>query len=107
MATPSFVSLCVTFVPLWLMPSRQYPGDQLPVHVGQPHVPAAEPEGQPLVVDAEQVQHGRVQVVDLYPVADHLVAPLVGLAVHGAALDPAAGQPEGERELVVVAAVGP
>ena len=49
------------------------------VHVGQAHVAAAEAEGQPRVVDAEQVQHRGVQVVDLDLVLDRLVAVLVGL----------------------------
>ena len=62
--------------------------------------------GQPLVVDAEQVQHRRVQVVDLDLVLDGVVAVLVGRAVDRAALDAAAGQPDGEAERVVVAAVG-
>ena len=36
----------------------------LAVHVGQPEVPALEPVGQPRVIDAEQVQDRRLQVVD-------------------------------------------
>ena len=39
--------------------------DDLPVHVGQPVVAAAVAVGQPLVVDAQQVQDGGVQVVDV------------------------------------------
>ena len=41
--------------------------DDLAVDVGQPHVAAAEAVGQPLVVDAQEVQHRGVQVVDLAP----------------------------------------
>src|SRR4051812_34124049 len=76
--------------------SRQDRADDFAVDVGQAHVAATGAEGQPFVVDAEQVQHGRVQVVDLDLVAHGLVAPLVGLAVGDAALHAAAGQPDGE-----------
>ena len=75
------------------------------MHVGQPHVAAAEAERDALVVEAQQVQHRGVQVVDLELVLDDLVAVLVGLAVDRAAFDAAAGQPEREAERVVVAAV--
>ena len=74
--------------------SGQDPGDDLAVHVGQPHVAAAEAVGQPLVVDAQQMQHRGVQVVDLDLVFDGVVAVVVGGAVDGAALDAAAGQPD-------------
>ena len=64
------------------------------VDVGQPHVAAAEAIGQPLVVDAQEVQHRGVQVVDLDLVLDGVVAVVVGGAVDRAALDAAAGQPD-------------
>ena len=47
------------------LPLRQDLLHHVPVHVGQAEVAALELEGQPLVVDAEQVQHRRVQVVDV------------------------------------------
>ena len=62
-------------------PLCQYPLHHFAMHVGQPHVAAAEAVGQPLVVDAEQVQHRGVQVVDLDLVLDGVVAVLVGRAV--------------------------
>src|SRR5262245_60873930 len=79
--------------------------DELAVYVRQPHVAAAEAEREPLVIDAEQVQHGGVQVVHLDAVLHDLVPPLVCLAVVGARLRAAAGQPDSEAVLVVVAAV--
>ena len=60
--------------------------------------------GQSFVVDAQQVQHGGVQVVDGDAVDDGLVADLVGLAVADAALDARAGHPGQEAVRVVVAA---
>ena len=67
------------------------------MHVGQPEVAALEPERQPLVVDAQQVQQRRVQVVDLDDVLHRVVAQLVGRPVRDAALDPAASPPATSR----------
>ena len=53
----------------------------LPLDVGQAEVAALELVRQLLVVDAEQVQHRRVQVVDVDRVLGHVVAEFVGLAV--------------------------
>ena len=51
------------------------------MHVGQAVVAALELERQPRVVDAEQVQDRRVQVVDVDAVLGDVVAEVVGLAV--------------------------
>ena len=51
------------------------------VHVGQAEVAAGVAVGQLLVVEAEQVQHRRVQVVDVDLVLDRREAELVGRAV--------------------------
>ena len=60
---------------------RQNLSHDPPVHVGQPVVAALELEGQPRVVDAEQVQDRGVQVVDVDRVGGDVVAEVVGLAV--------------------------
>ena len=72
---------------------------------GQAHVEALELVGQAAVVDAEAVEDGGVQVVDVDRVANDVVAEVVGLAVGPARLDAAAGHPDGEALGVVVAAV--
>ena len=77
------------------------------VHVGQAEVAAGVAVGQPLVIEAQQVQDRRVQVVDVDLVLDGVVAVVVGRAVAEAALDAAAGQPHREALRVVVAAVVP
>src|SRR5262249_4074548 len=56
-------------------------------------------------VDAEQVEDGGVDVVAIAGVRGGLVRPLIALAVGDAALDAAAGEPGGEGEGVVVAAL--
>src|SRR6186713_1291289 len=77
--------------------------DDVSGDVGQPEVAAAVAEGEPRVVQAEEVQDGGVQVVDVDAVLDGLEAELVGLAVTNAPFDAAAGQPVGEGVRVVVA----
>ncbi len=77
-----------------------------PLDVGQPHVAAGVAVGQALVIEPEQVEDRGVQVVDVHRVLDGLVAELVGLAVGDPGLHAAAGHPEGESLVVVVAAVG-
>src|SRR5439155_3547235 len=79
--------------------------DHLAVHVGQAHIAAAEAEGELLVIDAEQAEHGGMQVVNLHLVVDDIVAVVVGRAVDGAALDAAARQPDGKAERIMIAAV--
>ncbi len=75
------------------------------VHVGQPVVAAGVAVGEPLVVEAQQVQHRGVQVVDVDAAADHLVAEFVGLAVTEAAFHAAAGQKRRKAFGLVFAAV--
>ena len=48
---------------------------------GQPLVEALVAVGEPLVVEAQQVQHGGVEVADVDGVLDDVVGELVGLAV--------------------------
>ena len=50
------------------------------MHVGQPEIAALEPVGEPGVVDPEQVQDRRVQVVDLDGILDDVVREVVGFA---------------------------
>src|SRR5262245_2003533 len=56
-----------------------------------------------IVVEAQQVQNGRVPVGHAHPVLDGGQAEFVGGAVGGAALDAGAGHPSAEGVLVVVA----
>ena len=62
--------------------------------------------GRAVVVDAAQVQHGGVQVVDvdILAVFQVAVAQFVGAAVGEPALDAAAGHPDGEAVDVMIAA---
>src|SRR5690348_6779568 len=64
------------WLPPWL-PSKDL-FHYLAGHVGQALVPAAVAEGQALVVQAEQVQDGGVEVVDAHLPLDRPHAELVG-----------------------------
>ena len=72
--------------------------------VGQPLFAAVGVVDEPVVVEAEEVQDRRLEVVGRDDVLDRAVADLVGGAVGHAALDAAAGQPDREALAVVVAA---
>src|SRR5437867_11840266 len=93
----------------YLATSRAGSGDQavddVAVYVGEAEVAALELVDQLLVVDAQQAEHGGVEVMDVDGVFDDVVAVVVGLAVDQARFDPAAGGPEGEAAAVMVAAI--
>ena len=55
------------------------------------------------MLDAKQVKHGGVQVVDGNDVVDRVVAQFVGLAMRDAGFDAAPGQPERKALDVMVA----
>jgi len=79
--------------------------DNPAVHVGDAEVSPLELVGQPGVIEAQQVQDRRFQVVDFDRVADDVVREIVGLTMSLARLDPAARQPDGKAARVMVAAV--
>src|SRR5437763_10613311 len=89
----------------WRDESGEHGVDDLAVNVGQAALDAVVVKGEPLVIEAEQVQQGGVQVVDAGRPLGRLVADLVGRPVMVAALQAAAGHPDGEDELMVVAAL--
>ena len=55
-------------------------------HAGQPLVEALVFVGEPFVIDAEQVQHGGVEIVNVDRVFDDVVGEVVGFAVDRARL---------------------
>ena len=55
--------------------------------IGQAVIAALMAIGQEFVVDAEQVQHRRIQVVDMDGIFDDIVREIVRFAVDGSWLD--------------------
>src|SRR5438445_7389270 len=86
--------------------SRQNLVHHAAAHIGESEVAAGVAVRQLLVVQAEEVQQGRVQVVDVDLVLGGVVPVVVRRPVAEPAFDSAAGQPNGEPLGVVVAAVG-
>ncbi len=74
------------------------------MHVGQTEMAALDFIGQAFVVDAEQVQHRRLEIVDVDGVLGRVVGEVVGLAEREAAFDAAAGHPDREDVGVMVSA---
>lgn len=77
----------------------------VPVHLGQTHILAIVPVCQARVINPEEVQDRRVEVVHAHLVLDRKVAELVRCTVGIAALDASASQPQSESIRVVVATV--
>src|SRR4051794_22774484 len=84
---------------------EQFLDDAGRLDAGQALVEALVPHREALVVEAEQLEDGGVEVADVDGVLDDVVAEVVRLAVDRAALDAAAGHPHGEAARVMVAAV--
>ena len=74
------------------------------MHVGEPEVAATVAVGEFRVIESEQVQHRGLQVVHVHRLLHGLEAELVGGAIHRAPLHAAAGHPDAEAMMVVVAA---
>ena len=55
------------------------------LYAGEALIEALEGEGQAFVIDAEQVQHGRMKVADVDGVLDHVVAEVIRFVLGNAA----------------------
>jgi hypothetical protein len=76
----------------------------LAVEVGEPEVALGVAVGQPGVVEAEEVEDRGVQVGDVDRLLDGQVAEFVDGVLDVSAADAAAGQPDLEAPVVVIAA---
>ena len=83
--------------------SGQNAVDDVSVYVGQTEVASCMAVGQALVIETHEVEHRRVEVVHVNPVANGGVAELVRCAVRDAAAHATAGEPDGEAVVVVIA----
>ena len=77
------------------------------MHVGQPEIPAGVAVRQSLVVEAHQVQDGRVQVVDMHGIFNRLETEVIRGAVDQATFHTAPRQPERKTVMIMVAAQRP
>src|SRR5438046_6013113 len=74
------------------------------VNIGQAEIAPGIPIGELLVIEAEQVQDGRVQIVHVNLVLDRLETEFVRRAINRAAFHSPAGEPHAESVRIVVAA---
>ena len=79
--------------------------DDVAVDVGEAEVATGVAVGELFVIEAEEVEHGGVEVVDVDLVFDGLEAEVISRAVNVAAFGSAASHPSGEAVVVVVATV--
>ncbi len=75
----------------------------LAVNIGEPEVAALKAEGEFFVVDSQQVEEGRVDIVDVGAVLNGVEAEFVCGSYGDSGFGAAAGEPHGERVDVMVA----
>jgi len=66
------------------------------MHIGEPKIPPGVTIGEPLVIKPQQMQHRRVQVVNVNPIAHCLGTVIVGGPVGMPTARSSAGHPRGE-----------
>src|SRR5258706_12885369 len=74
-------------------------------YVREPKVAAGVAIGKLFVVETEEAQHGRVQIVDMNRVFHGSETEFVRRSVNVTAFDTAGGEPDGEAIMVVVPAL--
>ena len=79
--------------------------DHMPVDIGQAKVAAGAAEGEFLVIEAEQRENGRVEIMDVNLVLNRRESEFIGCSVNVAALDSASGHPGGEAVMIVIATI--
>src|SRR6056297_321264 len=72
-------------------------------NIGQAEVASLKAIGQPLVIDAEEMQHRGMQIMDVDAVFDRFVAEFIRRTEAEARLDPTACHPAGKAHDVVIA----
>jgi hypothetical protein len=72
----------------------------------EPHIAPGKPKRQFFVVDAKQVEHGGVQIMNVNFVLDRFVAVFIGGTVNHASFDSAASHPDGKPKWIMIAAIG-
>lgn len=75
------------------------------VHVREPVVPTLDTMGELGVIEAEQMKESGVEVVHMNGVGDHIEAKVIGGSMDVPCSDSPAGEPDGKRAVMVVAAI--
>ena len=75
------------------------------MNIGQAIVASLKAIGQTLVIESQQMQERRIQIVYVYWIFGYIESEVVGRSVDVAAFDAAAGEPHGEGSVVMIAAI--
>src|SRR6187401_3420070 len=73
--------------------SHQNLGRDVSVDVSKPEIAAAVEISQLCVFHSQEMQNGRMQIMDVHSIFHRVIAKLVSGAIGDASLDPAAGHP--------------
>ena len=73
------------------------------LHAGEFEIQSLESVGEMFVVDAEEVQDGGVEIIDVNWIPGDVVTEIVGFAPGHAGFDAAASHPHGEASWMMVA----
>ena len=85
---------------------REHVFDHVAVDVGEAALEAVVVVGEAFVIEAQEVEHGCVEIVDGRDIDRGFVAEFVGGAVAEGRLDAGSGEPGGEAGGIVIAAAG-
>src|SRR4051812_41527682 len=85
--------------------SQQIADDVGGLDAGQLLIEPLMANGESLMVEAQEVQHGGVKVADVDRILDDVVGEIVGFAVDHTPFDAAAAHPDGEAARMMIAAV--
>src|SRR5215831_8049574 len=88
-------------------PSCEQRTDNVAVHVGQAKIPALEFVREPGVIEAEQLKHCGMQVVDVNLVLGHVETEVVAFTQSDSRLHAATRQPHCESVGMMISAVVP
>jgi hypothetical protein len=78
--------------------------DDFSVYVGQAITPSLVFKGKLFVVNSQEVQHGGLEIVNMYRVFGDVVAEIIGGSVNHTFLHACSGHPDGETTGMMIAA---
>ena len=64
------------------------------MYIGQPEAPPLISEGQPLVVNAQAIEHGGMEIMDMDRILQNIIAIRVTFPVTDSSLDTSPGHPD-------------
>ena len=90
----------------WAIHAAGELGDDFPNHpalnIGQTEIPSIMAVGQLLVIHAQQVKNGRVQIVNIDPIFGRLVSKFISCPMTDSSLGATTGEPVGEGMRIVI-----